>query len=199
MDTKIITIGRQFGSAGHHIAKIIAEKLSYRFLDSELLSEAAKKSGICEEILKSHDEKPAQSLFYTSWYSPFHNTELPIGMQSFLAQFKTIKSLAETDNCVIVGRCADYVLKDHPHLLRVFIMADYDERIQNVMEHFNIDEKHAKNAISKADKNRASYYDYFSDKKWGYAESYDICINISRFKSHEAVADYIISFSNFAK
>lgn len=182
----IITIGRQFGSGGREIGKMVAEKYGIKYYDKELLSRAAKESGFCEEMIQNHDERPTNSFLYNlvmDTYSFGYNSssfvDMPISHKVFLAQFDTIKKIAEEGPCVIVGRCADYALSDFDNVLNIFIHADEDFKIKRIKERFadiNTDEK-ARDMMNKKDKQRQSYYNYYSSKKWGRADSYDLSIN----------------------
>ena len=195
----VITIGRQFGSGGREIGYKIAEKLGIKCYDKELLSAAAKESGLCEKIFETHDEKPTRSFLYSlvmdtysMGYAPSGYVDMPIGHKLFLAQFDTIKSIAEKESCVIVGRCADYALEDNPDLLSVFIHADLDIRIKRIMERKGIDKIDvAKDLINKTDKQRAAYYNSYASKKWGDAKTYNIAID-SSILGIEGTADLIV-------
>ena len=187
MGNKIYTIGREFGSGGKEVGRKLAERLGVKLYDKELLQQAAKDSGFCEEIFENHDEKPTNSFLYSlvmdtysvSGYSATPFLDMPLNHKVFLAQFETIKKLAETESCVIVGRCADYALSDNPDCINVFIHADLDNRIKNVSKNLNITENKARDIINKTDKQRASYYNYYTSKKWGDISSYDLCVNSS--------------------
>ena len=133
----VITIGRECGSSGRAIGRKLAESLGIKCYDKELLALAAKNSGLCEELFKTHDEKPTNSFLYSlvmDTYSMGYNTsaymDMPINHKIFLAQFDTIKKLADEESCVIVGRCADYALADYPNVVSVFICADEEVKIQ---------------------------------------------------------------------
>lgn len=182
----VITIGREFGSGGHEIGEKLSQKLGVKCYDKELLKIASKDSGICEEIFSSHDEKPTNSFLYSLvmdtyslGYSSPSFIDMPINHKVFLAQFDTIKKLANEDNCVIVGRCADYALEENPNVIKIFIKAPIEKRIERIMRLYNLSESKAKDTILKSDKGRASYYNYYSSKKWGDAKSYDLCIDSS--------------------
>ena len=182
----IITIARQFGSGGHEIGRRLAEKLDIPIYDKELITHAAEESGLSEEILHYFDEKPTNSLLYslsTGSYSMSDggvvNYSLPVNQQVFQAQFDAIRSLSEKSSCVIVGRCADYVLEKHEGLVSVFLYADLNDRMARVAEYDHISLPEAKNRINKSDKRRANYYNFYSGKKWGMAGTYDLCINTS--------------------
>lgn len=182
----VITIGRECGSSGRLIGQKLAEDLGVKCYDKELLSLAAKNSGLCEELFKTHDEKPTNSFLYSlvmDTYSMGYNTsaymDMPINHKIFLAQFDTIKKLANEESCVIVGRCADYALADYPNTVTVFISGNEQDKIRSLMERHGLTEQKAKDLMIKTDKRRASYYNYYSSKKWGGSRSYDLCLNSS--------------------
>ena len=182
----VITIGRQFGSAGREIGEKVAEHFGIKCYDKELLTRAAKESGFCEEMIQNHDEKPTNSFLYNlvmDTYSFGYNTssfvDMPISHKVFLAQFDTIKKIAQEESCVIVGRCADYALADRDNVVNLFIYGREEAKTQRIMERYNLSESKARDMIIKKDKQRQSYYNYYSPKKWGRADSYDLCINSS--------------------
>ena len=180
----IITIGREFGSGGHLIGKLLAEDLKIPFYDKELLDQAAKHSGLAKEIFENQDEKPTSSFLYSlvmDTYSlgyssgTFH--ELPLNHKIFLAQFDTIRNIAAKGPCVIVGRCADYVLRDEKNVVSVFVKADMEDRKARAVKYYNVDPTKAEDVIRKADKQRASYYDYYATATWGAVDNYDLCVD----------------------
>lgn len=180
----VITIGRQYGSGGRDIGKKLAEALGIPCYDEELLTIASKNSGLCQELFENHDEKPTNSFLYSlvmDTYSPGYSTaafaDMPINHKVFLAQFDTIKKLADEGPCVIVGRCADYALAGYPNAVTVFLYADLQKRIMRIAKRHSITDAKAKDMIIKTDKKRASYYDYYTSKKWGEASGYDLCLN----------------------
>ena len=182
----IITIGRQFGSGGREIGEKVAEHFGIKCFDKELLTRAAKESGFCEEMIQNHDERPTNSFLYNlvmDTYSFGYNSssfvDMPISHKDFLAQFDTVKKIADEGPCVIVGRCADYALADYKNSLHLFIYGDMDVKIKRIAGKYNLTDEKAKDMIIKKDKQRSSYYNYYSSKKWGQAESYDLCINSS--------------------
>ena len=184
----VITIGRQLGSGGKEVGLQLAEELGIKCYDKELLERAAKDSGLCQELFENNDEKPTNSFLYSLvmdtysfGYSSAAFADMPINHKVFLAQFDTIKNIAKEGPCVIVGRCADYALEERDDVLSVFIHADLEDRIKNVAKLNELTDNKAKDLIHKTDKRRASYYNYYTNKKWGDAESYDICINSSKF------------------
>lgn len=186
----IITIGRQFGSGGREIGEKVAAYYNIPFYNKELLSRAASESGYAEELIRQHDERPTSSFLYNlvmDTYSFGYNTssfvDMPISQKVFLAQFDTIKKIAAEGPCVIVGRCADYALSEFPNVLNLFIHATDEYKIKTVMDRFPdiTNEQKARDFINKKDKQRQSYYNYYSSKKWGRADSYDFTICSSTF------------------
>lgn len=182
----VITIGRQFGSAGHEIGEKVAEYFGIKCYDKELLTRAAKESGFCEEMIQNHDERPTNSFLYNlvmDTYSFGYNAssfvDMPISHKVFLAQFDTIKKVAAEEPCVIVGRCADYALAEMPNCVHLFIYADEKTKTKRIMERYQLSESKARDMMIKKDKQRQSYYNYYSSKKWGRADSYDLCVNSS--------------------
>ena len=196
----IITITRQFGSGGHDIGEALANRLGIPFYDKELISIAAKESGICPEVFEAVDEKATNSLLYSlsvglySYGSGFSGTgDLPVNDRLYILQHKIIKELAEKENFVVVGRCADYILKEKSNVVKVFIYADLETRINRAIKRNDIENDRAKQAVIKADKNRANYYSFYSGKKWGQPENYDLCINSTELSTDQAV-DLILSY-----
>lgn len=201
MANKIYTIGREFGSGGREVGEKLAAKLGIKLYDKELLQQAAKDSGFCEEIFENHDEKPTNSFLYSlvmdtysvSGYSAAPFLDMPLNHKVFLAQFETIKKIAEKESCVIVGRCADYALSDNPNCINVFIHADMDIRIKNVSKNLNITENKARDIINKTDKQRASYYNYYTSKKWGDSKSYNLSLDAGKLGTDNCV-EMILKF-----
>lgn len=196
----VITIGRECGSAGRKIGKMLAEELGVKCYDKELLTLAAKHSGLCEELFKTHDEKPTSSFLYSlvmDTYSMGYNTsaylDMPINHKVFLAQFDSIKKLADEESCVIVGRCADYALADYPGMISVFICGNEEDKLKALMERHQVTKEKAKEIMIKTDKRRSSYYNYYSSKKWGSSKSYDLCIN-SSILGYEGTIEVIKAF-----
>ena len=180
----IITIGRQFGSGGRYVGRLLAEKLGIPFYDKELLSEAAKQSGICEEIFEEHDEKPTRSLLFSLVTGMQHHMgtgnfymDMPLNHRIFLAQFDAIRKLAEEGPCVIVGRCADYVLRENPDTVSIFVKADMPSKIQRAVTYYGVEKDKAEERIRKADKQRASYYNYYATATWGDVDNYDLVVD----------------------
>lgn len=180
----VITIGRQFGSGGREIGRLVAEKLGIPFYDKEIIKHIAQESGLSHEILDDYDEKPTNSFLYSLSLGAYTYgnsitgiPEMPMSDKIFVIQSDVIKNLAQKGSCVIVGRCAESILKDEADCLSVFIHTDFDSRIKRVSEYDNISHDEAAELIRKTDKKRASYHNYYSELKWGAATSYDLCIN----------------------
>lgn len=195
----IITIGRQYGSGGREIGKKLAEKLGIPYFDKELLARVAQESGFCEEMIRNHDERPTNSFLYNvvmDTYSFGYNTafvDMPISQKVFLAQFDTVKKIANEGSCVIVGRCADYALSDYPNCLNLFIYGKEEAKAKRISERQNVSLAEAKDMCVKRDKQRQSYYNYYSNKKWGRADSYDLCIDSGKL-GIDGTVDFIIDF-----
>ena len=184
----IITIGRQYGSAGRQIGRTLAEELGIKCYDKELLERAAKESGLCEELFENHDEKPTNSFLYSLvmdtysfGYTSSAFSDMPINQKVFLAQFETIKKIASEGPCIMIGRCADYALADFDNCLSVFFHADLQTRIRRIAKIYDLTDAKAKDRIIKTDKKRSSYYNYYTSKRWGDADSYDLCIDSGKF------------------
>ena len=184
----IITIGRQFGSGGREIGMKVADYFGIKFYDKELLTRAASESGFAQEMIQDHDERPTTSFLYNlvmDTYSFGYNAssfvDMPISHKIFLAQFDTIKKIADEGPCVIVGRCADYALADYKNVVNIFIHADEEDKIERVINRYDdvTSRDKALEMIIKKDKQRQSYYNYYSSKKWGRSDTYDLTINSS--------------------
>jgi len=186
MDEKfIICIGRQLGSGGRQIGENLAAQLGISFYDKELIHIASQESGLGKEFFEKFDEKTSHSIFggifgirgifsdeiYSNSYLDYETL--------FKIQSDVIRNLAEKESCIFVGRCADYVLKDHPRCLSLFITADMDDRIKRIAEIHQLPKNKVKDYIEKMDKKRANYYNFYSNKVWGASESYHLCINSS--------------------
>ena len=197
----IITIGRQYGSAGLEIGKMLAKELDVQIYDKEMLKRAAKESGMCEELFETHDEKPTSSFLYSLvmdtyslGYSSSGYADMPINHKVFLAQFDTIKKIANEGPCVLVGRCADYALEERKDVINIFIYADMEQRIRRIARKYDLTDSKAKDVIQKTDKKRASYYNYYTNKEWGDAKGYDLCLNSGKLGvdgTVKAILEYI--------
>ncbi len=185
MGKVIITIARQYGSGGREIGEQIAKELNVPFYDQNLITLAAEKSDLCHEAAAEADERNANSLLYTlamgstaMLHTPHYN--MPINDKLFLVQSDIIKEAAEKGSCVIVGRCADYVLRDRTDVVSVFIHADANVRAKHVAERNGITESEAFSLISKTDRRRANYYNFYTGKRWGETNHYDLCVDAGR-------------------
>ena len=182
----VITIGRQLGSGGKEVAERLARELGVKVYDKALLQAAACESGIDASLFEKADERENSSLFggffsihgsiseYFSGGSCIDNDGL------FEIQSEAIRNIAQNESCVIVGRCAEYVLRDHPAMLSVFITADHNDRVERIMRGEGLERNAAIEFIEKNDKKRRSYHDYYATTHWGEASSYDLCVNMSR-------------------
>ena len=178
----IITIGRQFGSGGHEVGRRLAAELGLTLYDKELLKMVAQESNICEQVLEDYDEKPTGSLLYSIMmdiYPSMNYVGSTLQQQVHQAQYDTIMKIGQKGGCVIVGRAADYILRDNPRLTSVFIHAKDDFRAQRIMEYEHISKDKALDMIAKADKKRASFYNFQTEKKWGQAASYNLTVDTS--------------------
>lgn len=201
MKKYVVTIARQFGSSGREVGQKLAELLGYGFYDKQLITLAAQKTGLDSGVLSSVDEKPVSSLLYTlALGSSMYNNgaeqiTLPINDRLFVIQAEIIKELAsKAEGAVIVGRCADYVLSEHDDLVRVFITADYTNRVKEVMARHDLTESKAKDAVIKTDKRRSNYYSYYTGEKWGKADRYDLVVSTDKLGvegAAQVIKDYI--------
>ena len=179
---QIITIGREFGSGGHEVGRRLAAELGYKLYDKELLKMMAQESNISEKVLEDYDEKNTGSLLYSIMmdvYPSMNYVGNTLQRQIYQAQNDTIRRIGEKGDCVIVGRGADYILRDLPHLTSVFIRASEEFRIGRVAEYEHVSPQKAKEFITKADKKRASYYNFQTEKKWGHVSSYNLALDAS--------------------
>ena len=198
----VITISREFGSGGREIGEKLAKKLEIDFYDKELISLAAKESGIDPVLFERIDEQAANSLLYSlsmgmynfgqTGFSP--RDQISVNDQLYLLQHEIIKKLAQKP-CVIVGRCADYILKDRENCINIFIHADIDYRVQRAIKIHDLPENKAEAIVRKTDKTRANYYQFYTELKWGLADNYHMSINSSKL-TNDQVVDVIINYVN---
>lgn len=184
---KVITITRQYGSGGREIGEKLAKALELPFYDNELISRAAKESGFAEAAFERAEEKATNSLLYSiaMGMNAYGNQDfgfagLSLDDKIFLAQSNIIRKVAEEGPCVIVGRCADYVLKDLPGVVNVFVHAGLDFRIVRATKLYGLAEKKAAEQVMKYDKRRANYYNYHTTEKWANMFAYDLAVNVER-------------------
>jgi len=198
MSTIAICVGRQLGSGGYEIAKSIAAELNFRLCDKEVLSVASTKSGLNKDLFEKSDEEVSSLHSFLANLVPFIGTGDFYGNSVdeeslFRVLSETISEFAENENCVFVGRCAEYILRNKPEMLSIFISADLDDRITRVAERRQIKPEAAKKLIVQNDRRRANFHDFYSSNQWGHASTYDLCINTSRL-GKEASTKIVIDF-----
>lgn len=189
----IISIGRQHGSSGREIARLLARELGIKCYDKEIVDEAAKHSDFSRDLINSYDEKRMSAFMLQSGGYGL-NDNFRLSMQVVSTQFDAIREIASKGDCIFVGRCADYVLRDRSDLVSVFILGDMDERLKCLARRQGLDEAAARKKIKEVDKDRSSFYKYYSDQVWGDAQNYDLCINSSRLGVEgtvKVIMDYI--------
>ena len=184
-----VCIAREFGSGGREVGRLVAQEMGLAFYDRELLKEAAKKSGIVEEMFEKADERPTNSLLYSlsmaaaGNQAPASFSELSYTsndrLQNYIAQ--VIREAAEKSPCVIIGRCADYILRGREKTFSLFLHAKLDSRISRIAKKHNLDEDAARALIRKTDRIRANYYSFYTDRDWGGASNYDLSMDVGRF------------------
>jgi cytidylate kinase len=177
MKNTVITLGREFASGGSEIAGKVAEKLGIPLYNKELITLAAKKSGLTEEAIAASENRRSGSLIYNLYM--MGNT-LPLADQVYILQSNVIRELAAKGPCVILGRCGDYVLREQPHVLRVFVFAPLEQRICNAKTRPGAKDQADRlweTEIAKHDRARSSYYNYYTENRWGEAKNYDLCLN----------------------
>ncbi len=195
-----ITIARQYGTGGREIGLALASLLGVKAYGKELINIAAEKLGFSEDILHTADEKQPSSLLFSiatgslPHAMPNMHYDMPINDKLFSAQADIIREAASEESNVFIGRCADYILKDEPSLLRVYIYAPIEYRIKHVMSSNGVDEDEARDMIEKMDKRKSNYYKFYTGKKWGKYENYDLMINSSLLGidgTAEVIADVV--------
>lgn len=180
----IVTIGREYGSGGKVIGEQLAKQLQIKLYNEEMLERAAQESGICKDVFETHDETPTKSFLYSLVMDTYplnlsgnNYSDMPLNHKVFLAQFNAIQKIAEEGSCILVGRCADYALAEYENVLNVFVYADIETRIKRISRLHDCKEGKAREMISKADKKRKNYYNYFTNKNWSDINSYHLCLN----------------------
>ena len=201
MSGLVITIARGFGSGGRTIGKLLAKRLDCDCYDNDLIRLASEESGINIELFGRADEKVKSSLFkrYNRSYGEYvlspDSAEFVSDDNLFNYQAKIIRDLADKKDCIIIGRCGDHILRNHPGVIRLFIYADEETCIKHVVELYGMLPAEAKKNIEKIDKSRAAYYKYYTDKNWYDVANYDLCINTSGMSFEEAT-DAIMAYIN---
>jgi cytidylate kinase len=197
---RIVTISREYGSGGRIIGKLVAQKLSLPFYDREIIDRAVEKSGLSREIIESVELRAKSSLSYSfastmSFGEGFMTEPVSMNEKLFLCQFDVIRQIGESNEGVIVGRCADYILKDLPGVTNVFLYADYEDRVKRCISSYGVTEDEVKQRIKDYDKARANYYHYHTSQTWGDYRNYNLSLNTSYIEDERA-ADLIVSFMN---
>lgn len=194
----VINIGRQLGSGGRAIGHLLADHFNIAYYDKEILTMAAKESGLCPEIFEKSDERKGffrsvfGSLFPFLGEGDFYNNQIS-DESLFRIQSEAIRKAADDHSCIFIGRCADYILRDKPRCVNIFIAADMDDRVRRVCDFDHISPKEAERKIEAGDKGRADYYNFYSSGTWGAASTYHLCINSSVLGIDETAA-YLIEF-----
>lgn len=190
----VITIGRQLGSNGKRIGKSLAEQLGFKFYDKNTIARVAKEKGLSDNLFDEMSERPTSSLLYSlvmgvqsSKGLYYQYNDMLNGDSLFRLQADVIKSIASEGPCVIVGRCADYILRENPNLIKLFLYSDSETRIKNLMARDNMSEKEARSAVNKADKRRSNYYNFYTNKSWGNVNNYDLCLDTSSLPFEDCV------------
>lgn len=197
MQKKIITVSREFGSGGRSIAKLVAEKLGYDYYDSELVERVAKETGFSQDYIADAGEyAPGRSMLSYAFSSDTPHTGTSMNATDYLwaTQCRIITELAEKGNCVIVGRCADYILRNREDCLNVFIHADKNYKAKRIVELYGVTDKSPEKRLNEKDGKRKVNYKYFTGREWGKPENYHLCINSSYFGSErcaEIIADLV--------
>jgi len=176
----IITIGRQHGSNGHAVAEALAAELGVPCYSKEIVDHTARDSNLSPEVVRSYDEKRVSPFVAPGMQFLGMDEGFRLNMQIAAAQFDTIRRMASEGDAVFVGRCADYVLRNREDLVRVFITADQPYRVKTMMARKNLNEEQAKKLVKTVDKDRGSYYRYYTDQTWGDVNCYDLCINVAK-------------------
>jgi cytidylate kinase len=201
MENYVITIARGYGSGGRTIGKLLAERLNVHYYDRELMRLASDTSGINEELFVKADEIVRKSLLFRVAKKAYQGELIPPDSDDFVSndnlfnyQAKVIQELANQESCVIVGRCADYVLKDNKNVNRIFIHAPFEDCVSTIVELSGITRDAAAKKITSIDKHRAEYYKYYTGRSWENAENYDLCLNSSKLgfeKCVDMILDYL--------
>lgn len=197
MEHIIITLGREYASGGSEIAQLAAERLGIPMYNKELITRAAKKSGLTEEAIAASENRRSGSLIYNLYM--MGNT-LPLADQVYILQSNVIRELAEEGPCVILGRCGDYVMRENTHALKVYVYAPLEERIARAKVRPGAKDQTDRQwevEIAKHDRARASYYNYYTENRWGEAKNYDLCLNSSL--GVEVCADLVVRAANALK
>ena len=185
MEKFIIAISREYGSGGRHIGELLANDLNVPFYDKEIIHMAAEKSGMSPGYIEKSDESILNAFLHNLKYSAYTSYDsialydTPVTDKVFLAQTAVLKELASRGSCVIVGRCADYVLRDEHGLVTIFIRGDLEDRVKFAVLNYNLPTERAVDKIKRIDKSRTNYYKYYTSRQWGSINNFDLVINTS--------------------
>jgi len=188
----IITISREYGCGARHVGERLAKKLGVPYYDEHIINMAAERSGLTPEFIQRTEQRQAGGVFFGAAHamgnagSIFHGGT-SLADQVYLAQYSAIREIAEKGSCVIVGRCADAILRDDYRILRVFLHADFEQRVKRAIEVYGVDPEKAEKMVKDTDRARTRHYKYYSDLKWGVADNYDICMDMGTFSFDGAV------------
>ena len=186
----IITISREFGSGGHSIGEAVAKKLGYRFFDRELVNQVAERSGFSPEFIEESGEYASAKnslLFAIATANQYTMNGISMLDKLYIEQTKIIEEIAQEGSCVIVGRCADYILREYRDCLHVFIHADMKSRAKRIVERFGEQERPAEKRLNEKDQRRKVYYKHYTGRTWGQAQNYDLCLNSGVLGSERCV------------
>lgn len=196
----IVTVSREAYCGGDELARMLADKTGFKFYDREIISLASQKSGIHEEHFESVEKKPTNSILYSVVMGMYSSRGAYVKLDDVLTDDKIykvqadiIRDMAAQGNCVFVGRCSDYILRNNEKCFNIFLRGNLDDRVKRVMSEQNISEAEAKKIVSRADKKRRSYYNYYTNREWGNINNYDIALNLSTISETDAV-DVIINY-----
>lgn len=169
----VITISREYGSGGRYIGRLVADKLGIKFYDKDFVEILAKETGLSEEYIENNEQKRnVLDTLNTGYYSGLSNAD-----ELFVKESELIKEVANKESCVIIGRCADFILKDRQDVLKVFVYSSMEDKIKRAVKYYDMKESNAEKEINKINKLRANHYKYYTEKEWSNSENYDICIN----------------------
>ena len=202
MEKTIITISREYGSGGRYIGELLAKELGISFYDKEIINMVAEKSGLSAGFIERSDENLPNTFLHNLKYSAYSTYDsisfydTPVTDKVFLAQSAVIKELAAHGSCVIVGRCAGYILRDEPGVVAVFIHGKLEDRVKHAIEHYDLSPEKATERIRRIDKSRTNYYKYYTNRQWGSIEYYDLAVNTSFTGIEGAVAVIKAMLSN---
>lgn len=179
MSKKIITVSREFGSGGRHIAEQVAKCLGYQYYDKEIIAKVAEETGLSEKFIEGEGEYAPKKHFLSYAFVGRDQQGLSLGDRMYAAQRKIILDVAEKESCVIVGRCADEILKERDDCLNIFICGNVKEKTERIVRLYNLSEKEAQKKMREIDKKRSVHYEYYTDQKWGDARNYSVSLNSS--------------------